>query len=249
MTDPDHARFAEWDAAYVLGALSPAERRDYEDHLDDCDRCRAAVTELSALPGLLGRIDDARAFALLEDAEGDETGPDAQPDSPVAGPPADLVTRIESRERRERIRRRIGMGAGFAAAAAIAATLALVLPPVLTPAAQPTLAAELTPTDADSPVQASIALTSLAWGTRIDMDCSYHPGAPGPDGGYAPMSYAMWVVDRDGEGTPLSTWIAAPDGTVTVTAGTALALTDIAQVEVRDATGDRVLLRTEINAT
>jgi hypothetical protein len=255
MTNPDHARFAEWDAAYVLGALSPAERRDYEDHLDECDKCRAAVTELSALPGLLGRIDDARAFALLEDADaGDEADADAhaegQAHRPAAGPPADLVARIQNRERRDRIRRRIGMGAGLAAAAAVAATLALVLPPVLTPAAQPTLAAVLTPAGgADVPVEASIELTSFAWGTRIDMDCSYHPGPPGPDGPYGPVSYAMWVVDRDGVETSLSTWTAAPDGTVSVTAGTAVVLADIAEVEVRDATGDRVLLTTELNAT
>jgi hypothetical protein len=240
MTNPDHARFAEWDAAYVLGALSPAERRDFEDHLEDCDKCRAAVSELSALPGLLGRIDDARAFALLEDDEADEA---------VAGPPADLVARIQNRERRDRIRRRIGMGAGLAAAAAVAATLALVLPPVLSPVAEPTLAAVLTPTDADVPVQASIELTSFPWGTRIDMDCSYHPGPPGPDGPYMPVSYAMWIVDSDGTETPLSTWTAAPDGTVSVTASTAVVLADLAEVEVRDATGDRVLLTTEIHTT
>ena len=115
------------------------------------------------------------------------------------------------------------MGAGLAAAAAIAATLALVLPPVLAPAAQPTLAAVLTPTDPDVPVQASIELTSFAWGTRIDMDCSYHPGRARDRTAATPRStYAMWVVDRDGMETPLSTWTAAPDGTVSVTAGTAL---------------------------
>jgi len=253
MTNPDHARFAEWDAAFVLGALSPAERRDYEDHLEDCDKCRAAVTELSALPGLLGRIDDARAFALLEDAgaepeAGAETETGAQADGGVPGPPADLVARIQTRERRDRIRRRIGMGAGLAAAAAIAATLALVLPPVLAPTAQPTLAAVLTPTEPDVPVLADIELTTFSWGTRIDMDCSYHPGAPGPDGGYAPMAYAMWIVDRNGAETSLSTWTAAPNGTVSVTASTALDLADIAEIEVRDATGEQVLLSTELPA-
>ena len=105
----------------------------------------------------------------------------------------------------------------------------------------------LTPTETDVPVQASIELTSFAWGTRIDMDCSYHPGPPGPDGGYAPVAYAMWVVDRDGTETSLSTWTAAPDGTVSVTAGTALDLADIAEVEVRDATGEQVLLVTELD--
>lgn len=242
MKKPDHARFAEWDAAYVLGSLSPAERREFEDHLDECDRCRAAVTELSALPGLLGRIDDARAFALLEDA-----APDAGGLAP--GPPADLVARIQNRERRDRIRRRIGMGGALAAAAAVAAVLALVLPPVLNPAAQPTLAAELTPTEPDIPVEASIELTTFGWGTRIDMDCSYHPTAPGPDGGYGPVEYAMWVVDTTGAETPLSTWTAAPEGTVRVTAGTALALDDIAEVEVRTVAGDRVLLTAQLHST
>ena len=47
MTATDHTRYAEWDAAYVLGALSPAERREFEEHLDECEKCRAAVTELS----------------------------------------------------------------------------------------------------------------------------------------------------------------------------------------------------------
>jgi len=241
MKNPDHARFAEWDAAYVLGALSPAERREFEEHLDGCAKCRAAVTELSALPGLLGRIDDARAFALLEDAEAES------PVEPTA--PADLVARIQDRERRDRIRRRIGMGGALVAAAAIAAVLALVLPPALSPAVQPTFAAELTPTDPSVPVEASIALTSVAWGTRIEMNCGYHPAAPGPDGGYAPVSYALWVVDRAGAESSLSTWTAAAGGTVSIAADTALALSDIAQVEVRSATGVQVLLRTSLGST
>ena len=104
-------------------------------------------------------------------------------------------------------------------------------------------------TAADVPVQARIELTSVGWGTRIEMDCSYRPTAPGPDGGYGPKEYAMWVVDRNGVATPLSTWSAAPDGTVRIGAGTALALADIAEVEVRTASGDRVLLTAELEAT
>jgi hypothetical protein len=243
MKNPDHARFAEWDAAYVLGALSPAERREFEEHLDECSKCLAAVTELSALPGLLGRIDDARAFALLEDADPD-AGADAQP-----SPPADLVARIQNRERRDRIRRRIGMGGALVAAAAVAAVLALVLPPAFSPAVQPTFAAELTPTDPTTPVDASIALTSVAWGTRIEMDCGYHPAAPGPDGGYAPTEYALWIIDREGAESSLSTWTATAGGTVSITADTALALKDIATVEVRSATGVQVLLRTDLGSS
>lgn len=236
MTGPDHARFAEWDAAFVLGGLSPAERRDFEDHVEECEKCRASVAELSALPGLLGRIDNSRAFALLEDAEAESS----------VGPPTDLVARIQRRERRERVRRRLWMGVGLTAAAAVAATFALVLPPILTPDVQPTFAAELTSSDDNVPIQASVELTSLAWGTRIDMDCTYLPIAQGPDGGYGPVPYSMWIVSSDGEATSLSTWSAAPDGTVTVSAGTALDLAQIARVEIRVATGDQALLSAEI---
>ena len=49
----EHEKFAQWDAAYVLGALEPADRRLFEEHLENCERCQGAVSELSALPGLL----------------------------------------------------------------------------------------------------------------------------------------------------------------------------------------------------
>ena len=50
-------RYATWDAAYVLGSLSSAERREYEAHLETCDRCRAAVADISGMPALLAMLD------------------------------------------------------------------------------------------------------------------------------------------------------------------------------------------------
>src|SRR5689334_12737371 len=41
-----------WDAAYVLGSLSSAERREFENHMSACPSCRAAVSELSGMPAL-----------------------------------------------------------------------------------------------------------------------------------------------------------------------------------------------------
>jgi anti-sigma-K factor RskA len=38
---------------YVLGALEPAERADFEEHLAGCERCQAEVAELRGLPALL----------------------------------------------------------------------------------------------------------------------------------------------------------------------------------------------------
>ena len=42
--------YREWDAAYVLGALSPRDRRAFEQHLATCAACREAVAELAGMP-------------------------------------------------------------------------------------------------------------------------------------------------------------------------------------------------------
>ncbi|MBX3195100.1 MAG: zf-HC2 domain-containing protein [Microbacteriaceae bacterium] len=240
MTATDHAHYAEWDAAYVLGALPPGERREFEDHLEDCARCRSAVAELGAVPGLLGRLDDARAFALL-DAPGED-------DSGYAVPTQDLVARVRARDRSQRIVRGIRVAAGLAAAAVIATVLTLAVPTILSPAPAAEVTAELQPADPDVPVEASVRLTSAEWGTRIEMNCAYHGAAPDPEAGYANPTYAMWVVGRDGSETALSTWTASPGGSVRVDAGTALALADIAEIEVRSATGEQVLLAADLGA-
>lgn len=61
-------RYADWDAAYVLGALAPEQRHTFEEHLAGCPACRAAVGELAAMPGLLAQVSVAEALALDGDA-------------------------------------------------------------------------------------------------------------------------------------------------------------------------------------
>ncbi|WP_277815756.1 zf-HC2 domain-containing protein [Mycobacterium intracellulare] len=53
----------------MLGALSCADRREYEAHLSMCVSCRLAVSELCGLPGLLRRLspDDV---AAIDDCRG-----------------------------------------------------------------------------------------------------------------------------------------------------------------------------------
>src|SRR5262245_1291810 len=88
------------DGAYVLGALSPAERAEFERHLSTCTSCREAVANLAVLPGLLGRLDQARAVSMADGAP-----------TPVPAPPSILprvlaATAQQRRFDRRRARRR-----------------------------------------------------------------------------------------------------------------------------------------------
>jgi predicted anti-sigma-YlaC factor YlaD len=51
---------------YLLGALDPAEHAEVEEHLRDCEACRAELAELEGLPALLSRltIDEVAAEPL-----------------------------------------------------------------------------------------------------------------------------------------------------------------------------------------
>ena len=41
------------DASYVLGALTPTERRDFQRHLARCSRCQASIRQLAHVQWLL----------------------------------------------------------------------------------------------------------------------------------------------------------------------------------------------------
>jgi Putative zinc-finger len=227
--NPDHARFAEWDSAYVLGALSPAERREYEEHLESCDLCRRSVAELTPIPGLLARLAPERAAAVL-----DEPAVAAQALRP------ELLEAVRREGRRRRIRRtrlRLAM-----AAAAVVVVLTAVLVPLafLRPAADAQTVAFEAVTDV--PVSATATLTSVGWGTRIELDCRYGDvgTSDAPDDGWP---YALYVVDRDGNRSEVSSWRANPGKTARLAAATAVEIEDIASLEVRAlGSGDVLLL-------
>lgn len=227
--NPDHSRYADWDSAYVLGALSPGERREFEEHLETCEACRRSVAEVAPMPGLLARLSADRAHALLLES-------DAVP----ATPHPELLDAVRREGRRRRIRRtrtRIVLAAAAAAVvlAAVAVPLALTRPA----AGVQAVAFE---TVADVPVSAAAELSPVEWGTRIELDCTYEA----PSGGEAPEEgwpYALVVVDHDGHRTEVSTWRATPGATARLEAGTALAVDEIASLEIRAVASGDVLLR------
>jgi hypothetical protein len=217
-----------WDGPYVVGALSPAERHEYESHLDGCVRCSRAVRDLAGLPGLLGRI-----------------GPEVF-ESAVEEPVPDTLMPRLVRETRRRDRRRTWLTAGLAAAAAVVVTVGGVV--VLdqstggTPTASPTSivaagAQPMTPVGND-PMTANVALTSVAWGTRLDMTCSYPPIHGDYEGG---GSYALVVHTLHGGTEQVATWNGIPGKTMHLTAATASQKAQITSVEVTRIDGSPVL--------
>jgi anti-sigma factor RsiW len=231
-----HAHYADWDAAYVLGSLSPAERREFETHLEGCERCRASVAELSGLPGLLARLDSDRAFELLEPSDDASAASTSIP--PV---PADLVVRIQARDAARRYRRRTRLLLGLAAAAVIATAIAV--PVSIAAAPHPTVSTALSQV-VKSPLSAEVELTSVGWGTKVEMSCHYRDIDSGaPDS--TRWDYALWVVQKNGTASELSSWSAANDSTVKLSAGTAVPVAQIAAVQVRSIDG-RVLLESDL---
>ncbi len=227
---PDHDRLSSWDGAYVLGALSSSERAEFEAHLDACERCRAAVAELAPTAGLLSRLSAERARAV-------ESAPAPIPDVALRG-------RIVRTARRRRVRARTLWAGAVAAALLVVAVPGVIAANFGTGAAAGTVYA--LDDVAGAPLEASVKLTSLEWGTRIDLVCEYTGEVlDAPPGGWP---YALAVTDDDGDTTVLSTWRAGPGSTTELSAGTDLAPTRIEAVEIRTIDGDRVVMRTELAA-
>jgi len=236
--NPDHARFADWDSAYVLGALSPVERGEYEHHLESCQLCRRSVAELAPMPGLLARLSLERATALVGDSD---AGADA---GPAPGPRDDLldVVRLEDRRRRRRRARTWWIASAAAAVvviAAIAVPLATLQPPVVSEAIAFESVAEV-------PLSATATLTQVAWGTKIELDCRY-ADAEASDAPADGWPYALVVVGRDGVRTDVSSWRASPGAAARLSAGAALDLDEIASLEIRAMGSGEVLMRSEFD--
>ena len=231
----EHAEVADWDAAFVLGALTPADRRRYERHVEDCARCRTAVGEVSGLPGLLAGVPLAQIAGATA---GDDAGPDL-----AGGPPADLLPRLSAavtRRRRHRVRRAV---AGGLVAAAVVALAVVVFRPFGDTAPAPSRAAVTLPLRAvtPNPLAVDVSLVSEPWGTRVDLDCRFagDGGNAGPDRDY---DYALYLTNRAGVTMAGPTWTYGPDTSAEPVGTSKWPVDQIATVEVRGGDGT-VLLR------
>ena len=225
--------FAHDDAAYVLGALSPAERLEFERHLATCDECSRSVRSFAGMPGLLDLVE----AEVLAD-------PPADPPLPTTLLPS-LNRVVEVRRRRRTV-----VIAGLAAAAAAVAALAVPMvvgddtPPTSGPGTStPTTEVEthaMAP-QGEVPIEATLGLEEVTWGTRMLLTCTYDKYAIGielPD----EVDYLMFVTTDDGRSEQVGSWRSVTGTTMKVPAATSAARDDLASVEVRTTDG-RVVLR------
>lgn len=212
---------------YVLGALSPSQRMEFERHMAGCAECQAEVNELAVLPGLLGRVDEPTAIGST---------------APPPAPPTIMIGAVRRARRIRRARRMIAIAAGLAIAC-LALVAGLAMPRVGghsgTP--QPVALHAMRAVVSDTPITADVGFTPITGGTRIDVTCRYPTGG-GPD--YAgKQKFDLFVEPRSGApAEQVSSWWASPGETVSVPGITAWSTAGMADVELRDDDGQTLLV-------
>jgi putative zinc finger protein len=219
-----------WDAAYVLGSLSDADRRAFEAHLLDCRSCSQSVEELSDMPAFLGLLTEDDVSAIDDRVASLDGG----------------VASLAGVRRRGRIAR----------AAILAAAAAVLVIGVLTAqfhwgstTSIPSVSAAAVPMKpvGMTELRATVSLTGHDWGTQIEMNCIYPKDRSGsaPDGDEPSNKLAMVVVGRDGSQDRLATWTVVEGVHATPAGTTSMPVDRIAAVEIVSAdTGGALLRRT-----
>ncbi len=210
---------AEWDAAYVLGALSREDRRLFEGYLEANPERAAALTELAGIPAILNALSCDDALALTEH------------DARVAADTSavNLMPSLAAAAARQKRRTRRGvLAAGFAAAAVVAigaGTIGATAFPVdradriALQAMQPTL---------KGGINATLAVTKQEWGTRLDWTCEYVK-----DWARTVPAYDIVVTTIEGAESAVGTWSPASDHTGGLAASTAIPADKIHTVDIR----------------
>jgi len=241
-------QYRDWDAAYVLGALSADDRRAFERHLANCPDCTRAVAELAGMPGILSVLSAEHAVALANTPEDTRLRNEQRAPELVRG-----LAHAAATGRRRGRRRMIGVAVG---AAALFTVGGIVIGTALTPATAPVAA----PTGSSEPstessmlamsqvepgtITANLQLTEKKWGTRFDWTCDY-PGASGTEGSDNDRAiYSLVITDAAGVETVIATWRAAGTRAAGLAAASDVATADIRSVEIR--LEQRPLVRTEL---
>ncbi|MFB9837822.1 anti-sigma factor family protein [Actinoallomurus acaciae] len=225
--------------AYALGLLEEDDRRVFEAHLADCDRCARELGELAGMRELFSGVAPPEEDTVDPPSSGRPTGPD------------ELSRLLRRRRVDERRRRRGTTIIGLAAGAALLAGGAAVGAPVTGPGAyghdHDSVPADLLAwgeirraTDPRTGVAGVVAMEDKSWGTHIALDLTHITGprtcelvAVSTTGARHVMT--EWAVPGSGYGVP-----GAPDH-LQVHGGTALRRSDLRWFEVHDQNGGVLL--------
>lgn len=234
----DDDRYRTWDAAYVLGALSTDDRREYEGHLAGCGGCSSAVAEIDEMPGLLSLLVPDEVIALDQE----QPAPPLRPEVLTS-----VIDRVAARRRRAR-------WATVSAVAVAAALLSLAVVLAVRPelfgggsgtGEQTTAQMQNMAKVSQTPINASIALTGYGWGTRIDMECSYGDWGQSPRG-TPPQNLGMVVIGQDGSRSQIATWLGLSGATALPSGTTPMQVDEIRAVQLVSASDGEVLLEKQL---
>jgi hypothetical protein len=198
-----------------------------------CDRCRAAVADLSGMPALLGLL----SAEDVRNLDGEQLEPPPLRDEVLTS----VLDKVRWRRRRSRWLTSAAVGV---AAALLAVGLVTAIRPELMGlrSGETTQAAAQLEMNklATTPFSATVALSDFAWGTRIDMACTYGQWSGG--GNAPPSNLGMVVVGRDGSRSQVATWLGLSGATALPSGNTPMPKDQIASVELVSVDSGQVLL-------
>ena len=218
MTDDN---FAEWDAAYVLGALSLEDRRTYESFLANNPARASELTEFAGMPGILNALSREEAVALTELAG----APPAEPR------PDNIASLAQAAAKRQQRSRRTWLAAAVASAAALLVAGGIVGATVFPDSAAPTqtVAMQAMQPTPRGGLTAELAVTEKKWGTELNWACQYTK-----DWSRNVASYDIVVTKHDGAQQTVGSWKPAGDEATGLSAATSIPTSQIRTVDIRE---------------
>ncbi|MFJ4690407.1 zf-HC2 domain-containing protein [Streptomyces sp. NPDC088766] len=203
--------------AYALGVLDEAEAFRFEDHLMECPRCAAEVTEFGATTRQLMLYRRATPRAV----------------HPFAGPGPQLLDRLldEVAARRRAVKRRLL----YAVAAAVVVAVAGPALAMMAGGGGEEPVRVVTATDQKSGVWAQVTTEDELWGSQVELEVKDAAG---------PRACHLIVIGHDGSEEIVTSWM-VPDHDArpnTMKGGATMQTDKIARYEVRTMTGETLVV-------
>lgn len=207
----DHEPFREWVGSYLLGALEPRERADFESHLAECPICQAETVALAPLPGLLRDRGEPPVPASMNPDVGDQ------------------AIRVIQQDRRRLERRTQTWRAGTL-------TVGVLLLFVAGMTLWPNSANEQDEPDGVFSIEGravgNVQLTAKGWGVAVNADLAQLPDQP---------VYELWIITSDGKRELAASWGPTAQHRARLSGSSSLKYDTVTAVEIWSGTSDMLI--------